>query len=246
MIVWRTIRWGLGVLATTVICCADYEAAGTDLGPLDPPIPRTGSIMPLDAGTRWRYHHALRDSQGTVVEWDSNLDAEISRVYGVKSSGELVRHTWDTVDSSFNEYYSAFEWESTQRGWLLVYRDLDVTVPGVYVVGEYFHDSLTVYASPTLLLAYPAEPGYSWTTNIDSAGMTMTLLSTDTTAHCAVEGASTAPVSFLSCHLYRCEAASEVSYHFYHEDYGEIAAQHYRHGRLVKSYVLTEFFTPSR
>ena len=242
--------WSIGALVLCALlsgCMAEGDAVtpSTGGGPLDPPLPRTGSIMPLDAGTEWHYHHVVRDTLGEIVDRNPHLDAAIGRTYGVTLSGDVVRYTHENRDGIFTEYYSEFEWEAAGSGSLLSYRDthLNGSAPGVYLMGEFQGDSLTIYASPHLLLAYPADEGFSWTFEQDSVNVTMTLVSTDTTIHLMVTDGveSLLPITFAPCSLYRRETPSETSYHFYHKDYGEVACQRYVQRRLVRSYILTSF-----
>ena len=89
--------------------CADYAPMESET-PLNPPLPRTGSIVPLDRGNTWAYTCTVYDSAGDTVMSRAQLDLEISDVYGRTGNSLQLLEPWVYADT-FEEYAYAYEWE---------------------------------------------------------------------------------------------------------------------------------------
>jgi hypothetical protein len=236
----------LGIaLAGIIAGCALEAPMDTGGSPQDPPLPRTPSILPLQRGNRWVYSDTHYGATGNNIISREELNLEIPGVFGL-SNGVLVElDPWGFRDT-FPEYVYKYEWEQTDSGYLLSYRDLNVAARGVYIVGEYNRTAETLYASPILWLAYPADSGSTWEYlmpgSSDTIATRMEVLSTnaqfyfpDTTMP------NLSAARFFKCCLYKQSKDNAVSYYYYHESVGALGYLRYVDGALRRTYILKAF-----
>mgnify|MGYP000732581533 CR=1 FL=1 len=243
-------RWTATACIIAATLCAGCANKGMDVNapgtPQDPPLPRTPSILPLGRGYRWAYSYSDYDSTGAAVRSREELNLEIGNVYGV-SGGRLTLLESSAYRDTFEYYAYEYEWENANEGFIVAYRDLHIDTPGLYILGEYNAGSRTLYSSPLLWLAYPSQPGASWTLAIpDSAGadtVTMTLVDTRAAFYAAETGLSDmAAVRFYErCCLYRQAAGSSESWYYYNDEVGCVGYLNYIDGKLRRSYILQSF-----
>jgi hypothetical protein len=229
--------------------CA-VEDAPTAGSPQNPPLPRTESILPLAIDNQWSYSHTYYDEDGGMVQPRASLDLEIPRVYG-KAGSSLTRlgehsYDWERDRTTYDEYVYAYEWEQEGRGSLVAYRDRDVAVRGLYLVGFYRRDSVALYPEAKLWLAYPATRGDSWVLDTSSSGTAPSTIEVVTTsasfyAPASENGDPSALRFFDGCYQYKETFADSTAYYYYREDVGAIGYTMYHDGRLRKSYILSSF-----
>jgi len=215
--------------------------------PQTPPLPRTGSIIPLAKGSYWHYSYTDYDDSGSTIHSAQELNLEIPAVYGrIDTRLELLQTPVDT--NAYDEFVYAYEWESSGQGYLLSYRDLNEHTPGVYIVGEYAKNNHHLYDTAVLWLSYPAKPGSSWSAAIiDSSSAIeskMELVAIDTTFYVPIAGELGSAVSFHKCYLYRQSDSNSVSYYYFNKDIGALGYLHYKNDKLKRSYILRSYYTP--
>jgi hypothetical protein len=219
-------------------------SAPADSSPQNPLHPRTGSILPLAEGNRWTYSFSDYDSTGVRQSNREELNLSMEKVFGLTPDSHVVNITYSNAADSCIEYYYTYEWEDVNEGSLVTYRDIRTT-PGLYIVGAFQRDSVTLYPAPALWLRYPADSGMQWDLILPDTGAAidtihMELLST----HAPFYYPGSAGVTggrFYACYLYKETAGASVSYYYYHKEFGAIAFLRYENGVLRKTYVLHDF-----
>ncbi|MBD3344297.1 MAG: hypothetical protein GF401_04460 [Chitinivibrionales bacterium] len=220
--------------------------------PMHPPLPRTSSIIPLQAGNHWIYSYTDYDSTGKIQHSRWELDLAIPSVWGLNNKTVLETLTLQNVDDPAYEYVYEYEWEAIDSGFYVVYRDINVTVRGLYITGEYNYSTnrIQLYDTAHLWLAYPAHTGDTWTLHpeitSDSEEVTLEILSTSETFYCGNQHPLDASaLSFYTCYLYKETTDSTTSYYYYNEKVGALGYLHYHNGVLRTSYMLQDFIEPS-
>jgi hypothetical protein len=242
--------WMLFAVIASCILAGCAKSADTAMGseseisPQDPPLPRVASILPLEKGNQWTYSDTRYNVAGDVLGSRDQLDLEIARVYG-RSGMKLIKLEWAYSDT-FDEYVYAYEWEQTNRGHLVAYRDLDVAQKGVYIIGEYQNASARLYASARLWLAYPADVGTNYQVLLpdtaDTVPFTMEIVSTDALFYCPLGGSEhVSAARFYDCYLYKQTKGNAVSYYYYNSEVGAVGYLRYEDGVLLRTYILTSF-----
>lgn len=230
-------------------CGVMPDMASEPTSPQNPPTPRLAGILPLTSGNHWKYSYSSYDSLGNATLRRMDLDLSIPRAYGVTYEDSLVPLTemayyhssWSYDTSDFREYVYAYEWENSDSGVLITYRDLHVT-PGVYVVGEYTGNRARLSDSPVLWLAYPASEGFTTVFTRDTStgdSVTITVMGTSEAFYHATDGPM--PVEFYQCYLYRETTGESQIYYYYHPSFGALGYLRYAGGKLRTSYILKSF-----
>lgn len=216
--------------------------------PQTPPFPKTQSILPLAVSNQWIFSYTAYDSTTGAMISPNRVDLHlgITGGYGLKNDTQLVRLTWYNQSDSYSAYAYQFEWEQSNHGYLVVYRDLyPLASRGLYIIGEYQDSTPQLYPQEKLWLAYPADSGRTWQLNLDSANdstqtITMEVLSTHASFYCADSSSGTA-LSFCDCIVYKETDANSVSYYYYNEKIGPIGYLQYVNGKLSVTYLLTSY-----
>jgi hypothetical protein len=170
---------------------------------------------------------------------------EIGNVYGVTGNTLKLLDQYAYKDT-FAYYAYEYEWENRNEGFIVAYRDLDVSTPGVYIIGEFDGGTITRYSTPQLWLAYPSTPGWSWqfimtdSTGADTTAMTVEAIRTIFFApETGIDNISA--VNFYECVLYKQISGNSASYYYYNDRVGCVGYLNYVDGKLHRSYILTSF-----
>lgn len=186
---------------------------------------------------------------GTKVRSRNDLDLRMPLAYGVTHDDSLVpiftstyySTGWDYDTSDFREYVYQYEWEDTDSGVLVTYRDLHVT-PGVYIVGEFVGNDASLRDTPVLWLAYPATEGHSTVLSRDTAtgdSVTIAVMGTSQAFYHKSDGPL--PIRYYDCYLYRETTGESEIYYYYHPSFGALGYLRYNSGKLRTSYILESF-----
>jgi hypothetical protein len=217
--------------------------SGGDINPL---YPRKESIIPLARGNSWIFSHSSYDSVGNQVSSQEELNLAITDVYGLVGDTTLVKLTQYNVNDTFREYVYEYEWEATNLGLLISYRDVKVDTPGIYIRGTFDINDRVVFDPPILWLIYPLKNISTWhitdSTVTGGPPVTMEILSTDTLFYTAeTVGSGMSAVPFYNCYLYRQTQEDSVSYYYYNNKIGSAGYLKYVNEVLRRSYILTQF-----
>lgn len=235
------LGWSAFVLVAGVAAgCMSGDAADSGLSPQDPPLPSVPSILPLQIGNEWHFHDAIRDSSGDVTQ-TRTLTLRIPFAYGLRPDSGLDRISWESnAYGPYIEYWFAYEWDYSGKGYLVTSRADTSGAHGVYIVGMFDQLGPRAFGSAQLWLADPAVAASQWQYTVESDTVRMALIARDTALDVlgAIRG-SHVPVTLLDCALYRQTDTDGESYYYYHRDYGPLGYHRYSGGRLVRSYIAT-------
>jgi hypothetical protein len=172
------------------------------------------------------------------------LNLEIPDVLGLREDSileqipESYHYNYENYEG---EFVYKYEWENTNRGYYLAYRDINI-IRGVYIIGEYYGESDSLYDSAKLWLAYPALAGESWTLKSGSKETVMSVVSTNERFYYKdTLSGNISPVRFVDCYLYRQAGPDTTSYYYYNEKLGAVGYLAYAGRHLAKSYILVDF-----
>jgi hypothetical protein len=217
--------------------------------PGDPPLPRVESILPLGYGHQWAFSYSDYDVNGVQTNSRLELNLYIGQQYGYVSdtSGhQIIELDPYSENSTYSMYVYQYEWEDKNSGWLISYRDLDVSVKGVYIMGEFEGPAYTLYDTAKLWLAYPAAAGTQWSLVLgDSANQEVYSMKVDSVnARYYAPGSSGAcPIKEYSCYRYSQTLGDTVSYQYFNSDVGQVAYLQYIGGVLRRTHIL-KWFSP--
>ncbi|MBD3319666.1 MAG: hypothetical protein GF350_01060 [Chitinivibrionales bacterium] len=238
----------LSCVCCTALRCSVPTDATTSGTQSHPPLPRTQSIIPLHKGNQWRYSYTDYDSSGKIIHSRWQLDLAISDFFGFRDDSIIDSLTWDNYTDTGYEYIYEYEWESTDTGFYITYRDVGVASRGLYLIGEYNYLSgrTQIYDSARLWLAYPGTAGDRWTLHpditADSYEVSVEIISTDAQFYCsAINPDNASALSFCDCYLYKETAGNSTRYYYYNENIGALGYLHYIGNTLRTSYLLSSF-----
>jgi hypothetical protein len=237
------------LLFACALLCGGCASSPFSPSGLIPPYPRTKSVLPLGIGNTWMYSTTVYDSAGNNITPDNEpLRLAITGVFGLDNNNALVGLTRDNRDSVFPGYAYTYEWGGARAGLLVAHRGSDPYPPeqrGLYVVGSYAGDSITLYKKEYLFLSYPSVAGKQWAVSPDPADSSATAdsFSTVSTAErffvpdsCVLTGGT-----FYTCILYKETRGPLVCYYYYYPDIGCVGTLRYQNGVLRQSTILKSF-----
>jgi hypothetical protein len=245
----RIIRFLLLLAAVLLVSCSAKNMAGGAQGsPQDPFFPATSSILPLVKGNNWTYSYTRYDTNGNIVvphrlDWRVAIPAQ----FGMQNDTTLVRLDLHNYENEFQAYAYAYERDNTGKGFLVVYRQYDLGVRGLYIIGVYDDSVIHLYPKEQPWLLYPAQSGATWQLKSDPLGDTsavtsMELISTSARSYKPESGVM-AGISFVdSCYCYKETRADSVSYYYYNKDIGAISYERYVGGKRFDTYILTSYY----
>jgi hypothetical protein len=223
----------------------------------DPPLPSTQSICPLIIGSSWEYWSTWYDSSGAKVQLTNRtLTRRIPDGYFLGKDNTLVPSrqysSFSKNETIAEEYLYKYEWEYLDSGLLVKHTGSgDLDKRGLYIAGEYAHDSVELYEKAVLWLAYPSAKGITYPVALpgrDSSGtVIMEVVETSAGFYAPIEnryGAS--PVYFRdSCYLYKESIGTTETWYYYHPDIGCLGYLKYSNGKLITSFILKKYVSDS-
>lgn len=235
------------ILISGILLDCSSPMGGSSIGA--PPIPSTGSIWPLGIGNSWEYWYTCYDSTGNKLPLtDRTLSRSIPG--GFVQLNDTVLTPVDNIIyyDKVDRYVYKFEWENLDSGMFVRHiGDGDLSKRGLYIVGEYSHQTATLYDTAVLWLAYPAAAGKIWTVALPGkqplTSTTMELISSNAHFYIpATEGERASPLVFRdSCYLYKETIGEYTTYYYYHLDIGCLGYLQYKNDVLNVTYILRTF-----
>jgi hypothetical protein len=232
----------------------DMAPTSADGSPQDAPYPRVESIIPLSKGNQWAFSFTAYDTNTNRIlhPYDrAELNLDIPDMYGYQND-TLITLTGQYYNNygefNFEEYAYKYAWEGYNYGDLIAYRDQNVAISGVYIIGAYHRDRIIMYDTAQLWLAYPAQKGDKWQFwEYDTLGnkdypVDMELVSYDASFYCPdTTFKQVFPLRFYKCYLYKQTIGNAVSYYYFNDEVGPIGYLRYLNGKLERSYMLVKF-----
>jgi len=241
----RIIKISAKTLLSVFFSCSIGLAPEDDN--IDPPFSYE-SILPLQLGHNWNYEFFIYGSKGELLSSNSNLILSIDRAWEILDNGTLEPIGYDRKLSDTVEACFGYEWEHQEKGLIVTCFKRD-TIPGIYILGTYIADSISLFDKPRLWLAYPADQGFSYLLNTDPASdssksVKMEVISVKEPFYFPEEHNQNATgLSFMDCYLYKATSGDTISFYYYHKEYGALGYQQIYHNQLRKSYILRSLRT---
>lgn len=228
-------------LILTISCSNAFMDSGTD----SIPYPRSPGIIPLTPYSQRTFSHTVHDSAGNIT---ADILCSTGREYGVINDTTLIPITPDNTDQKFLLYLYEYEWNNLNSGLLISSRDTFVDTCGIYIHGEYWGETKTLYRKPVLWYKYPGSIGDIWhRETVDTTDTTLIRYEIlDTAALFAIPSQkqnNVSPIEAVVCYLYMETRESTISYYYFTPLYGLVGFLEYTAGDLKRTIILKQYST---